>query len=198
MIPGVRYGAWQPFPSRAGGHGLLVRFLTCSSCAATLARQFTSDPDFEHDPRHSGTWPGAGRAVTWLSWPWPRGTTLRTEMIPLPRPASGGLPRYGQQLALRHGKKPRPVVRLQEVVELGQYPIIRHVRRRLRPTDFDDILPGDPPVWFNQDARLPCQVYCHNCNRLHLLTGRGPEGAPPTDLPPTDSDDIRPEAVSDS
>lgn len=177
MIPSVRYGPWQPHPSRPSARGLRVRFLTCSSCGAILARQFNSDLDDE-----PGTWTGF--------W----STQLRAEMIPLPQPASEGLPRYGQQSALRRGKSPRAVVRLQPVWELRtgpQHSIISHARRPLRPAA-DDILPGDPPVWFIPGARPPCEVYCHNCGRLHVLKGRGPEDAPLADF-----DRTRPEAVAD-
>ena len=45
MIPSVRYGAWQTYPARMGAHGLLVRFLTCSTCPAILARQISGVSD---------------------------------------------------------------------------------------------------------------------------------------------------------
>ena len=202
VIPSVRYDAWQPFPGRPGMRGLLVRFLTCTACNATLARQFTGDPADPPAP----------------SWPWPHGTDIRAGLVPLAGVSPRGLPRYGLLMRVRRGKRARPIVHREQVVRidastidpgtgrgvpdarserlarLGR-PALSTVRAAMLPRrpDRDEIMPGDPPIYFSQPARgLPCEVYCLNCGRLHLLPAHGPEGAPPADL-----DDAGPETVSD-
>jgi hypothetical protein len=198
VIPEVSYDTWRAYPERPN---YLIRRLACSRCGATLAFQRTDDPD---DPYQ--VWP--------TRYPFPYETRLRSEMIPFPDIVSvsaSGLYVYGQQRALRQGKRARPVKWRQEVaaelptrqLDIEAFfrdgvsrPLIsdeewesklRRVRRRTSgshprrlptPDVMHDFIPGDRTTWFNQDAPLPCELFCLNCGVRHLLTGRGPEGAP--------------------
>jgi hypothetical protein len=184
---------------------LLVRHLTCTGCGAIFAQQLTSDPP---DPESGGL------PVGWYA-PFPSlGTTLRSEMVRLPRLSPRGLPVYGQQSARRRGRRPHADRRREQVVELSLAVVnlatsepfippeklelarlgrqrattVRAARVLLRPAS-DEWLPGEPHIWFNRDVELPCELYCYICGRLHLLSGQGPEGAPPADTVPTSSED---------
>jgi hypothetical protein len=171
VIPEVRYGAWQPDPSKESNfsrRGRLVRFLTCPGCDTILGRQRTDDPDVLGDQ---------------ADWPWPRETILREEIWLIPGLSARGRRRYGAQRA-RPGRPARPRVRkVRGIVTEGSewdvttgQPRLGRPSLTLRPC-VDDILPGDPPIWFPQGTRLPAEVYCLNCGRALLLTGIGPEGA---------------------
>jgi len=168
---------WSRLPERPGARGYLVRYHSCHACRAILARQVVIEPNPELPELYEGDWRGS-------QLPSPH---LRYELVPLPGLTTDGLRRFGlRRAAKRRGagaiRRAANVPAIQMDVS-GSHTRFA-VRRSATTWRREDVLPGEPTVWFPKfdDADLFGQakrsypapgdaalVYCLNCGAAQTV-----------------------------
>ena len=180
-LPHVDATTWRRYPERRGARRMLVRFHQCHGCHTILARQIVPEPDPELPELYEADWREHLPAPT-----------LRSELVPLPRRPDDRLRRFGLRSSARHrgqGYLRRPIRSAHVVMELGVAgsgrPSSTRVSESAIAPRLDDIVPGDPPIWFPKTqgagdligaAKRPFPsvgdeafVYCTNCGAGQII-----------------------------